>query len=67
MLALRLDGDGMSATHGVEIIVRVFPDEMDGTPEQSAEIIWDLVHKALTDTLGSHFESAVSDCWTVTA
>lgn len=57
----------MTATHGVEIIVRVFPDEMDGTPEQSAEIIWDLVHKALTDTLGSHFESAVSDCWEVKA
>lgn len=67
MFALRVDGDGMTATHGVEIIVRVFPDDMDGTPEQSAEIIWDLVHNALTDTLGSHFESAVSECWEVTA
>jgi len=57
----------MTATHGVEIIVRVFPDDMDGTPEESANIIWDLVHNALADTLGSHFESAVTEYWQVKA
>jgi hypothetical protein len=57
----------MSATHGIEIVVRVFPDEMDGSPEESAEIIWGLVHDALGNTLGSHFETAVTECWEVIA
>jgi len=61
----------MTATHGIEIIVRVFPDDMDGTPEESANIIWNLLHDAIADKLDSqpngkfYFESAVTKYWEV--
>ena len=55
----------MTATHGIEITVRVFPEDMDGTPEQSAEIMLALVDEALGNTMATWHDTEVTRCWTV--
>lgn len=53
------------ASHTVTLTVVLHMDEMDGTPEQSAEIAHDLVTEALAEHWDADPEIVVSR-WTVT-
>ena len=55
------------STHTIRLTVTVTMDEMDGSPEQSAEIAQTLVAEAIAESWDAAAEVIVSDYAEVTA
>jgi len=53
--------------HMITLTVRYLMDEMDGTPEASAEIAENLIAETLGREMAGDVTVDVRDCWEVTA
>jgi hypothetical protein len=50
------------STHKIEFKVTVTADEMDGSPQESAEILLGILEEDLNKFLADEFEIEVLDC-----
>ena len=57
----------MSSKHTINLTVLIDMDEMDGTPEQSAEIARDIVYGLIADHWDADADVIISETYEATA